>query len=103
MQMYTNSIEYIYICEKIIKTVLIMKQLREELVKKIIEAKSNSEVKIAVLESISELRVHWVCEFAIAIFINKLINELKDKHEITNEDLFFRIRNLHPAGFQWDL
>jgi hypothetical protein len=80
-----------------------MQQLREALVEKITNAKNRNEIDAAVLETIAELRAHWVCEFVIAIFITKLIKELREIKGIHDEELFSHIRSLHPAGFQWDL
>jgi len=102
--MYINSIEFIYICKKI-KQYFIMQQLREALVKKITDAKNREEVETIVLEAIVELRAHWVCEFVIAVFINKLIKELKEKEikHLNDEELFSHILSLHPQGYQWDL
>lgn len=78
-----------------------MEQLKEELVKKIIATKDRKEIEAVVLEAISEMRSRWICEFFIALFINKLIQELKKKKGVDTE-LFAQIRLLHPEGSQWD-
>ena len=80
-----------------------MRQFREEIVKQIMESTDKNEVEAIVLKAISELRAHWVCEFVIALFINKLLRDLKEIKGFNDEELLSHIRLLHPAGFQWDL
>ena len=77
-----------------------MKELRELLVKDIINAKTDDEIDRLVLETISLLRSHMVNEFVIAQFINKLIIELAAEG-FDNDYVFIKIRLLHPTGIQW--
>ena len=77
-----------------------MKELREILVKDIINAKTDEEIDRFVLETICLLRRHMVNEFVIAQFINKLTTELAAQG-FDNDYVFIKIRLLHPTGLQW--
>lgn len=77
-----------------------MKELRETLVKNIIQAKTDEEIEHLVLETICLLRKHMVNEFVIAQFINKLILELSEQG-FDNDFALIKIRLLHPTGLQW--
>lgn len=77
-----------------------MKQLREALIKDILNAKDEQEIEYLVLNTISLLRSRLVNEFVIAQFINKLIMELSAEG-FENETELTKIRSLHPTGLQW--
>jgi hypothetical protein len=69
-----------------------MQELRAALVKKITVANCRTDIENAILAAIVELRSHWVCKFSIALFIDKLIKELKTIEGFDEEELFSFIR-----------